>query len=451
MENKKLTTENYKGTRDFYPEDMAIRKYLFGVMRKAVEKYGYVEYDASIIEETDLYRAKSGEEIINEQTYTFQDRGGRDVTIRPEMTPTVARMIAKKRKELTFPLRWYSIPNLMRYERPQRGRLREHWQLNVDMFGVDEISADSETIAVAYAIMCGYGAKEKDFQILVNDRGLNDYILKEYIGASEDVAYKLSKLIDRKKKMSEEEFIKRTNELLGEENAEKFKNFLATTSLEELPKEIRSVESAVQLREVIEQLKTYNIGNVIYDPTVMRGFDYYTGTVFEIFDTHPDNNRALFGGGRYDDLVGMFGVEKVTGVGFGMGDVTIRDFLETHGLMPDITSTTDVYLCVLDKQYVQEAVSLAEYLRKENVTVFVDCSGRKAAKQLKAADQRKVRYAICIGENEIETNIYKLKRLTAGTEKELKKEDLMKEINCVARKVKWSKNIKNAVCRFFCP
>ena len=126
MENKKLTTENYKGTRDFYPEDMAIRKYLFGVMRKAVEKYGYVEYDASIIEETDLYRAKSGEEIINEQTYTFQDRGGRDVTIRPEMTPTVARMIAKKRKELTFPLRWYSIPNLMRYERPQRGRLRGH-------------------------------------------------------------------------------------------------------------------------------------------------------------------------------------------------------------------------------------------------------------------------------------------------------------------------------------
>ena len=428
MKNKKLTTESYKGTRDFYPEDMAIRKYLFDVMRCAVEKYGYVEYDASIIEETNLYRAKSGEEIINEQTYTFKDRGGRDVTIRPEMTPTVARMIAKKRKELTFPLRWYSIPNLMRYERPQRGRLREHWQLNVDMFGIDDMFADSEVIATAYSIMRGYGATEDDFQILVNNRGLSDYMLKEYLGASKDDAYKLSKLIDRKNKINEKDFKEQAKEILGEEKMKKFIDFLSIKSLDNLPEEFNSFESVEQLREVMEQLKTYNIKNVVYDPTIMRGFDYYTGTVFEIFDTHPENNRALFGGGRYDDLVGMFGVEKVTGVGFGMGDVTIRDFLKTRGLMPDILSTIDVYICILDKKYQQNAVSLAQYLRNEDIAVFVDSSGRRVAKQLKSADKQKVQYVICVGENEVKTNIYKLKDLITREEKELQKEGLVEEI-----------------------
>ena len=163
--DKKLSTESYKGVRDFYPEEMFVQKYVFERMRKAVEKFGYVEYGASVLEPAELYRAKSGEEIVNEQTYSFTDRGDREVTLRPEMTPTVARMVAARRHELAFPLRWYSIPNLFRYEKPQRGRTREHWQLNVDLFGSDDIKADTEIISVVHEIMRSLGAAENDFEI----------------------------------------------------------------------------------------------------------------------------------------------------------------------------------------------------------------------------------------------------------------------------------------------
>ncbi|HLP44136.1 MAG TPA: ATP phosphoribosyltransferase regulatory subunit, partial [Candidatus Nanoarchaeia archaeon] len=168
----KLETTPYKGVRDFYPQEMFLEKYLFSAMRFTAENFGYVEYGASPLEPADLYRAKTGQEIVNEQTYTFIDRGDREVTLRPEMTPTVARMIAAKRRELAFPLRWYSIPNLFRYEQPQKGRLREHYQLNVDLFGVDNERADIEIISVAYQLLKNLGAEDKDFEIQVSDRGL---------------------------------------------------------------------------------------------------------------------------------------------------------------------------------------------------------------------------------------------------------------------------------------
>lgn len=428
MEEKKtLSLESYKGTRDFYPEDMAVRNYLFGVMRTTVQKYGYVEYDASIIEETDLYRAKSGEEIVNEQTYTFQDRGGRDVTIRPEMTPTVARMIAKKRKELVFPLRWYSIPNLLRYERPQRGRLREHWQLNVDMFGDESPAADAEVIAVAYAIMRAYGANESDFRVLVNHRGISTYLLRNYLGADEATAYRLSKLIDRKKKMTNDEFEAQAIELLAD-RAERFIRFLSIVSLDELPEEFQKIEPVIVLRTVMEKLGEYGIRNAAYDPTVMRGFDYYTGAVFEVFDTHPLNNRSLFGGGRYDDLVGLFGVEKVSGVGFGMGDVTIRDFLETRDLVPQIPSTADLYLCVLDPSCEKDACMFAEALRGKGVSVAVDHTGRKIAAQIKTAERQHISHLICFGEEEARSHRYKLKDLANREEREVGEDEAVAHI-----------------------
>src|SRR5574343_1388711 len=161
--NTSLSTESYKGVRDCYPEDMAVQNYIFSTWKKVVERFGYSEYNASILEPAELYRAKTGEEIVNEQTYTFKDRGDREVTLRPEMTPSVARMVAAKRRELGFPLRWCSIPNLFRYEQPQRGRLREHWQLNVDIFGVFDLWAEVEVINVAFDLMKKFGASEKDF------------------------------------------------------------------------------------------------------------------------------------------------------------------------------------------------------------------------------------------------------------------------------------------------
>ena len=196
----KLSTEPYKGVRDFYPGDMALQKYLFGVMREVCERFGYVEYSASVLEPAELYEAKTGDEIVKEQTYTFTDRGDRRVTLRPEMTPSVARMVAAHRRELTFPLRWYSIPNVFRYERPQRGRLREHWQLNADIFGVSGIEAEVEIISLAFEIMRAFGAQSSDFEIRLNNRESFNTQLARY-KLTPAKARELWMLVDRKDKM----------------------------------------------------------------------------------------------------------------------------------------------------------------------------------------------------------------------------------------------------------
>lgn len=300
----KLSTEPYKGVRDFYPEDMAIQNYIFNVWRKVSESMGYVEYGSSILEPAELYRSKSGDELVNEQMFTFTDRGDREVALRPEMTPTLARMVAAKRRGLKFPLRWFSMPNLFRYERPQRGRKREHWQLNCDVMGIADLSAEVEIISLAYKIMKEFGAKDEDFKIYINDRVL----LNEKFGNPE-----LIKLLDRKEKMEPNEFEAKWLEISGKE----FDS---------------NIQPNEMLSTLLKKLEEAGIKNVEFSPTITRGFDYYTGMVFEVFDTHPDNNRSLFGGGRYDNLLEIFGVEPIPTVGFGMGDITIRDFIETHGL-----------------------------------------------------------------------------------------------------------------------
>ncbi len=419
----KLSTDPYRGTRDFYPEEMFIQNYIFRNMRGVAERYGYVEYGASILEETALYRAKSGSEIVNEQTYSFTDRGGRDVTIRPEMTPTIARMVAGKRKELSFPLRWYSIPNLFRYERPQRGRLREHWQLNVDLFGIDNIEADAEIVSVAADIMKSFGAKNEQFEILINSRKLITYLTQVYLGLKQEDAYALLKLIDRKDKMKNEEFIAEAKKFLGD-RVLKLEQFLNYKTLNELPEEFEK-HGARELRTLAKILDAKGIRNYTFSPSLIRGFDYYTGMVFEVFDTNPQNNRSLFGGGRYDDLVGMFGVEKVPGVGFGMGDVTMRDFMETYGLLPEYVPPTQLYICRLKPEFGAFADELAMYLRKEGISVAVDYTGRKIPAQIKTAEKQSIPYIVCIGEDEVRTKMLKLKNLKSREETTISQEALL--------------------------
>lgn len=419
-----LSKEPYKGTRDFYPEDMYVQKYIFQTMSRVAESYGYAEYGASILEETALYKAKTGEEIVNEQTYSFTDRGGRDVTIRPEMTPTVARMIARKRRELTFPVRWYSIPNLFRYERPQRGRLREHWQLNVDVFGMTSIESDAEIIAISYDIMRAFGAKDENFTIKINNRKLVNYLLNEVFDLTSDDAYKLSKIIDRKDKLPKTEFNLQVQAIL-KDKAEKFIELLNTKNLQEFAALIPENEGIKDLLALFEVIKVKGIANILFDPSLMRGFDYYTGTVFEVFDTNPINNRSLFGGGRYDDLVALFGEEKVGGVGFGMGDVTIKDFLEVYGLMPEYKAIANVYLCPIHAEYFKKADELARRLRESGIKVAIDYTGRKLASQVKTADKQKVPYVICIGDKEVEANMYQVKNLLTREQLEVSEDDIL--------------------------
>jgi len=399
----KLSLEPYKGTRDFYPKDQFIQNYIFSVWKKVCESYGYLEYNASILEETELYKSKSGEEIVNEQTYSLIDRGGRNVTIRPEMTPTVARMVAQKRKELSFPLRWFSIPNLFRYERPQRGRLREHWQLNADMFGVDGIEADVEVISLAYSIMKGFGAKDEDFEIRINDRKAKLTGIEEN-SLTEEQKHKVVKLIDKKLKMSPEAFKEAAKEILGK-----------VIDL--------SYQETDYTKQIIKLLNDRGILNAKFNPSLVRGFDYYTGMVFEVFDTNPENSRSIFGGGRYDDLVSIFGVEKVTGLGFGLGDVTTRDFLETHNLLPEYVSPVKLYICHLEG-YLDAASQLAAELRSQGLNVAVDLSDRKVSQQVKTADKELIPYIIVVGEEEVKSRKFKVKNLRGSNETEVLKENL---------------------------
>jgi len=417
-EKAAISTESYKGVRDFFPEDMRIQKHIFGIMRKTAESYGYEEYGASILEPSELYEAKSGEEIVNEQTYTFTDRGGRKVTLRPEMTPTVARMIAGISKSTPLPLRWYSIPNLFRYEQPQKGRLREHFQLNVDIFGIEDTGAEIEVISLADSLMKKLGAKSSEYVIRINSRKIVSALYEKYGIAGED-AYKLSKVIDKKNKISSDVFDKGL-EMILKDKAPEFK-----ASNKEVINAIGENNPAViELLEVIESLQALEIQNVIFDQTLMRGFDYYTGIVFEIFDTHPDNMRSLFGGGRYDDLTSLFGGKKVAAFGFGAGDVTIKDFLDVHILLPQGEKNADVYIARTSETALPEAMKKAHILREVGLEVVVDLSGKKIGDQIKKAEKLNIPFVIFIGEEELASKTYKVKNIRTGTEETVQEDKL---------------------------
>jgi len=425
-ENKlKISTEAYKGVRDFYPEDMAIQNYIFSVWKKTAESFGYQEYGSSVLEYADLYKAKSGEEIVNEQMYVFKDKGDREVALRPEMTPTVARMIAAKLKEFSFPLRWYSIPNLFRYEKPQRGRTREHWQLNVDIFGVKNVNADLEVILLASKIMRNFGVKDADFEIRINNRKIVNYILNDVFKLSSETATKVSKLIDKKEKMDKSEFEKGIKEFMPERSQEfleilKSRNFAEFVSY--LPQTDTEHEGIAEVRELLGKLEELGVENAVFRQDLMRGFDYYTGTVFEVFDKGPKNNRAVFGGGRYDELLSIFGKDVVPAVGFGMGDVVIRDILETYDLLPVPAPASQLHLAILDDHSVGFAEELAEKLRDAGRKVTVGYSGKRIGDQIKYADKNKIPYVICIGEEEVKSGKMKLKELATGIETEVTEE-----------------------------
>ena len=411
--SKKLDTEPYKGVRDFYPDDMWVQEYIFSTWAWIAESFGYEKYGASVLEPAELYKAKSGEEIINEQTYTFLDRGEREVTLRPEMTPSVARMIASRRRELAFPVRWYSIPNLYRYERPQRGRLREHWQLNCDIFGVPEGSPDIEIIALGDAIMHGFGAKDSDFGIHVNHMSILDVTCKK-LDIKSEAWNPLRKLLDQRRKINN--FDKKLQDLVDIDAAT-------------FDKELADAYEHSNLPHVVEELKALGITNVTIDHSIVRGMDYYTGMVFEIFDASPDNNRSLFGGGRYDNLTELFDNEAVPGVGFGMGDVTIRDFLLSHNLMPERPAPSDLFLATLEVRHIPYAQGLARDLRKQGLNVVVNVTDKKVGDQIKYADKKGTPFAIAIGDDEVSKEAFKLKNMETGKEVEVTKDAIEKHIS----------------------
>lgn len=414
-----LSTQSYKGSRDFYPAEKRVQNYIFDVWKRVSERFGYEEYGAPLLEPIDVYAAKSGQEIVNEQTYQFVDRGGRNVAIRPEMTPSIARMVAARQQELGYPARLYNIANFMRYERPQKGREREFWQLNTDIFGVENTAADAEIIKLADSVMQEFGAKRDMYTIRINNRELINFMMAQYLRLDAVQAQLMIKLFDRKGKISHEQFRDQALEIFDKEYASeglrKIAKLVSASTMADLPSEILESEAVKDVQQLFTQLAEMKITNAKFDITLMRGLDYYTGMVFEVFDESSDNNRSLYGGGRYDGLVTLFGGVATPVVGMGMGATTIEEFLRGHKLLPEFTSSTDIYMVVLgDVQ--KPAEKIADELRSEGVNVAVDITGRKVDKQIKSAVKIQVPYILFVGEQEVADEAYKLKDIKSESE-----------------------------------
>jgi histidyl-tRNA synthetase len=411
MNGEKLSSEPYKGVRDFYPADWARLQGAFAVVRRVLTARGYEEYNASPMERSELYESKGNEEIVNEQTYTFEDRGGRMVTLRPEMTPSLARLVAAKRRELPFPLRWFSIGNRFRYERPQKGRLREFYQCDIDLVGLPAGAADAEIVAVASEILRAFGAQDAEFVIRVSSRALLTAAC-EAAGLSGEAMRRYTRLLDKKAKMPTAEFDAAVAALANEDPLK----LIAEN-------DPRVAPARAEVDALLEQLRARGVANARFDPTLARGFDYYTGMVFEIFDTNPENPRALFGGGRYDGLVSLFGGDPVPAVGFALGDVTLLDFLETHGHPIAVHTQADAYIGTPSPEDLPGAEAFAARLRAAGARAFVNLTSKSLGDQIRDASRRGIPYFIAYGSGEAQSGRVKLKELATGTETELPAEE----------------------------
>ncbi len=395
-----------KGTRDFYPEDMAFRTWLYERIRQVSEAFGYQEYDAPFLERLDLYAAKSGEELVKEQSFVFPDRGGELIALRPELTPSLARMVAARSKSLPKPIRWWSFGPFWRYERPQQGRSREFFQWNIDLLGVNSPQADAELAAIAVTFFQAIGLTPEQVQLLVNNRRLVDQQL-EALGVPAADRPVVFRLIDRREKMSPQAWAAQARKIgLSEEQ------FQGLQRLLEDREAWRGSEELVAFFETLEALGAAAF--VAYEPTVIRGLDYYTGTVFEARDS-AGQYRAILGGGRYDNLVADVGGDPIPGVGFAMGDVVIRLVLEAYGALPDLRpNPAQVLVPTFDEDTLLDALRLATELRQAGMQVEWYPEAERLARQYRYADRQGIPVVALVGPDELAKGFVVIKDMRSG-------------------------------------
>ena len=403
----KTKIQTVKGTRDFYPEQMALRNWLYASMKAASEMFGYQEYDGPFIEALDLYAAKSGEELVKEQAFVFNDRGGDQITLRPELTPSLARMVAARQAQLPRPIRWWSFGPFWRYERPQKGRSREFFQWNIDLLGVESPAADAELAAVAATFFQRIGLMPDEIKIQFNNRRLMDAEVAA-LGLAGTKA-SVYRLIDRRDKMNPEAWGKYAAELgVTPTQLDGLKALLEDRALWKKSEECAAFLEAAQAMGMDDYLE--------YDPTVIRGLDYYTGTVFEARDREGEF-RAILGGGRYDNLVGDVGGDRVPGMGFAMGDVVMGLVAQKYGKVPLFkTSPAEALVTVFDRASLTEALKLAGELRAAGIRAEWYPEPAKLDRQLKYADVTGVRFAVIAGPDEAARGMVTVKDLRTRTQ-----------------------------------
>lgn len=438
-----MNFETLPGFRTFYPEDCFLRNYIFNIWRSSARSFNFLEYDAPTLEPLDLYKEKSGDEIVN-QLFNFEDKGERAVALRPEMTPSLARLVGAKAKSLKRPVKWFSIGEQFRYERPQKGRLRSFYQYNVDILGEAGVGADAELIACLVQTLKAFDLDSNDFKVRLSDRQLWILFLKHWNVSDENMTAVLS-LMDRLGRLKKEQlkiqlteyfgeetdrFIDSVGELMAINGESELVNFFSKLELSEANKQLIE-ERLEELATLIQLIESMEIGHFIsIDFSIVRGLAYYTGFVFEAFEATGEG-RALAGGGRYDDLIARLTSNSMEAVGFAMGDVTLLDLLESKGKLPKFSQTPDVMILFTEDEARSCALADAQFLRRSGLKVDYPLKRANFSKLFKEANQRGVPYVLIYGNEEIQKGVVKLKDFQTGEESLIERSEtaLLEKLN----------------------
>ncbi|MFC1780178.1 histidine--tRNA ligase [Patescibacteria group bacterium] len=431
----KLSTQPYKGARDFYPEDMFIRNYIFDTWKKVCKRYGFEEYDFPIIEPFEIFASKTGEEIVNEQMFTLKDRAGRKLGIRPELTPGTVRLLAQKYNELAKPIKWFMIGSNWRAEKPQKGRGREFYQLEMNVFGIEGVEADFEIFSAMVDIMKEFGAKENMYKIYYNDRRLISALLVDTLKLDEETQVKVRRLMDKRVKVSKEEFFDSLEEFgLSNFQIEKIEEFMKS-DLKSITKVIseKILSTNAGYKAMLELIKMLEDNDLIkyceFNPGIIRGFDYSDGLVYEVFDMNPANKRSMFGGERFDKLINIFDEKyDMPATGFAMGDYTLLEFLKGWKLLPTLSTESKVLLTIFDEKLQAKSFEIARNLREAGINTDTYLEPVKLDKQLKYADRRGIPFVIVQGPDEMKKDTVILKDMKAKKQKEMKLEEAINQL-----------------------
>ncbi|MGD8633456.1 MAG: histidine--tRNA ligase [Anaerolineales bacterium] len=413
-----------RGTRDFYPEDMAFRSWLYGKIREVSEAFGYQEYDGPFLERLELYAAKSGEELVKDQAYVFEDRSGSEIALRPELTPSLARMVAQQGKAILLPLRWWSFGPFWRYESTQKGRSREFFQWNIDLIGFDSPAADAEVVAVGALLFESVGLTPAMIRIKVNNRRLAEERLGQ-LGITGAMLPKTFHVIDRKDKLDQEEWASYA--------AEQGLNAEQIEGLQELMEEVDAWEDSQELVAFFEAAEALGVREYIeYDAAIIRGLDYYTGTVYEARDV-AGHHRSILGGGRYDDLVSAVGGDQVSATGFAMGDVVLQLVMEENGVMPDLRpNPANFFVTTFDEESVTASMRLAADLRAAGFRTEWYPEPVRLPRQFKYADRQDIPFTLILGPEEIQANSVAVKDMRTGEQVSVARDELIEYLSGLA-------------------
>ena len=421
-----IDLQGVKGTRDFYPEQMRLRNWLFGVWRQTALQFGFEEYDTCLLEHAELYTRKAGDEIT-QQLYSFQDKSERTLSLRPEMTPSLARMVLQQQKALSFPLKWFSIPQCFRYERMTRGRRREHFQWNADIIGEPTEIAEAEILSLLLMVFQNLGLGAKDIQLYLNDRQILNDIL-HFLEVPEALHDKVMVVMDKRDKVSAETFA----ELLQQEQMTALQiagleEFLAIDSQEALAARLGESNGLNTLARVMELVSQAGLGDYLqFDISIVRGLSYYTGTIFEVNDAHK-TQRAICGGGRYDSLLSAYGGESLPAVGFGFGDVVILDVLSALQKVPALHRQLDYLIIPFSVAEFGTALALGNELRHKGRWVECDYSLKKVKKVLRRADELQVKQAVLLFPEELAAGEVVLRDMNTRQQKNISVDHFLKE------------------------